>query len=77
MRWEYKYPAVKMDEDVPAEHLWRSGVIGKCFMCYRRTSWIDLCFEAHLCSEECLQEAFIDIARRTQEADRSLTKVDF
>ena len=66
MRWERKYPHVKLDEET--EHgLWHSPVISKCFMCDSRTSWVDLCFEAPLCSEECEKEAYNDIAKRTQQ----------
>jgi endogenous inhibitor of DNA gyrase (YacG/DUF329 family) len=67
MKWERKYPEIQMDEEVPDRCLWRSGVISKCFMCGKRTAWVDLCFEAPLCSEECEKAAFEDIARRTEQ----------
>ena len=77
MRWENKYPNVEMDEEVPGVGLWRSGVISKCFMCGKRTSWVDLCFEAPLCSEECEQAAFKDIARRNRQQDADFNYVPF
>jgi hypothetical protein len=65
MRFELKFPAVKIDEDT-GTGLYHGPVIGKCFMCQERTSWIDLCFEGHLCSEGCEKAAYEDIARRTR-----------
>ena len=66
MRWEHKFPDVAVDKDTDTG-LWRCPNVGKCFMCQAETNWVDLCFEAHLCSEECEQAAYEDIARRTQQ----------
>ena len=66
MRWESKFPGVAVDKDTDTG-LWHCPMVGKCFMCQAETSWVDLCFEAALCSQECEQAAYDDIARRTQQ----------
>jgi len=66
MRWEKKYPNVQMGDET-ASSLWYSPVIGTCFMCQSRTPWVDICFGAHLCSEECEQEVIKDLAKRTRQ----------
>ena len=68
MRFEDKYPGAPIDHDTP-DHRYRSGVIGTCFMCGQRTAWVDICFEAHLCSEECDRAALEDMCRRTKLQD--------
>lgn len=68
MRWEQKYPEAQVDQDQVQYGVYRSGVIGTCFVCGKRTSWVDISFDAHLCSEECEQASLDDIATRTQDA---------
>lgn len=77
MRWEHKYPNAKVDEEVPGRDLYRSGIIGKCFMCNKYTSWVDICFEGHLCSQECEAAAFQDIEDRTKRQDAEINLVPF
>lgn len=69
MKWNDKYPNAKIDQEIDSRL--KSGVIGKCFMCQKRTSWIGLCFEAHLCSEECEVAAFEDMDRRMRKDSES------
>lgn len=37
--------------------------VGRCFMCGRATVWIDICYEAYLCSPYCDHTAREDAAR--------------
>lgn len=69
MNWSQKFPNVGIDQYSPDGYRLRTGVIGKCFMCDKRTSWLDLCFEGRLCSEECEEEVFNDIDRRSRQQD--------
>lgn len=52
MIYEEKYPNAK-----PKDYLYDDvlivGTPGPCAVCGRETRFIDICWEAHICSDEC------------------------
>ena len=54
MKFDQKFPDA--DEGFEPKDLlvFKSSKEQPCAMCKENTSWINLCFEANVCSEECL-----------------------
>lgn len=58
MKYSYKYPGEVLEiEEIQDAYgtLLKCQAEGECFHCKEKTKFIDLDFEGHICSEECLQ----------------------
>jgi len=53
LRFEKKYPNPEHLKVYKEGVMWYNGRPGKCWNCNKPTQWIDIDFQAHLCSEEC------------------------
>lgn len=58
MLFSEKYQQAKIQEQPEGEDVFLGSREYPCMECGRPTPWVDLCFEAHLCSEECSQAAW-------------------
>lgn len=54
MKFNDKYLNAPLSFQPRAESIFKCGEL-KCWHCGILTTWIDYCFEAGLCSEECYQ----------------------
>ena len=52
MKYSVKYPNACIDDE-PEESVVLFNIEGPCWNCGEMTPWMDICFEAHICSEEC------------------------
>lgn len=52
MIYEEKYPNAK-PKDRLYDDVLLVGSLGPCAVCGRQTRFIDICWEAHICSDEC------------------------
>lgn len=55
MIYAEKYPNAK-PKDYLDDDMLIVGTSGPCAVCGRETQFIDICWEAHICSEECEKE---------------------
>jgi len=58
MKFDDLYPNQPMELGTPdiqfeGSSVWKYGEPQPCWHCEELTSWIDISFEAHLCSQEC------------------------
>lgn len=52
MIYEEKYPNAQ-PKDCLYDDVLLVGSLGPCAVCGRQTRFIDICWEAHICSDEC------------------------
>lgn len=52
------------------------GSGGLCLWCRDHTTWLDICFETYICSEECERAVCDDMARCAREADEAMAEAD-
>lgn len=58
------YPDAEEDFQPESSHLvFKSGVTNPCWRCKRPTQWVELSFEAHMCSPACDDESWDDYRR--------------
>jgi len=65
VRFDDEYPDVLVDYELPGGYVKMAGEPRPCFMCGFPTCWVDLGYEAPLCSPECDKAAREDAAART------------
>jgi hypothetical protein len=56
MKYQDKYPNSEKWFQPPNSSMMKGSSefpLKPCWHCKELTNWIDICFEAHLCSEEC------------------------
>ena len=68
MKFDELYPNQPMTLDAPdivfeGSAIWKYGEPQPCWHCGELTSWIDISFEAPLCSEECEQAKWAEYAQ--------------
>ena len=58
MKFDTIYPIARTEDEIvyKGASLFKSDREFPCWQCGEMTLWIDLSFEAHLCSEECEDE---------------------
>lgn len=59
MKYSEIYPSASLNRDYPTESgsmVFRAPRRGLCVHCREHTEWVDLFFEANICSEECDRE---------------------
>ena len=54
MKFDQKFPNAEKDFEPKDLLIFKSSKEQPCAMCKENTLWISLCFETHVCSEECL-----------------------
>lgn len=57
MKFEKKYPSLRPIQDSVVDPLGEliCGITGgPCIICHEMTTFVDICFEGPVCSEECL-----------------------
>jgi endogenous inhibitor of DNA gyrase (YacG/DUF329 family) len=55
MKYEDKYPDSKLLDEVEPLIL-KTEIVGACEICGDQTIWIEIDYQAHLCSDECRQK---------------------
>lgn len=65
MKFSDKYPDIKPGEIISAgpDFILRSKTPDNCWNCTAQTEWIDVCFEAHVCSDECSRTQWAEYAQ--------------
>lgn len=68
MKFDLLYPNQPMtldqhDIEFEGSSIWKYGEPNPCWNCGELTSWIDLNFEAYLCSEECERQKWAEFIR--------------
>lgn len=53
MKYNDKYPNAEKFFSPVHSTMMKGSILTPCWHCSELTDWIDYCFEAHLCSEEC------------------------
>lgn len=56
MEYTKKYPTAKPLEICGDGILLKGETEGPCTICGRLTPFVDVCYEAHICSEECMRQ---------------------
>lgn len=65
MTFDEEYPDAPMGFEKPGMHVKLLEEPKPCFWCGTLTQWVDLGYEAPLCSRRCDAEAAADAARRS------------
>jgi hypothetical protein len=58
MRYEDVAPDIGWLEQIPKTGIIKYHIIDKCWMCESMTTFVDIDFNAPLCSEECSKKAW-------------------
>jgi hypothetical protein len=53
MKYDDKYPNAPKWFSPEHDAIMKGTQFKPCYNCKELTDWIDLCFESHMCSEEC------------------------
>jgi len=69
VRLDDAYPNALVGTELPGGYVKMAGDARPCFMCGTLTHWVDLGYEAPLCSPECDEAARKDAAARICKAD--------
>ncbi len=56
MKWNDKYPTANYMDELEPGILKGGERSGPCAICKETTNWVDIAFEAYLCSEECVDQ---------------------
>ena len=65
MKFSDRYPNMREIVDVE-DCMIRGRQAQPCFMCGEETVYIEICAEAHFCSEECVDRFYEEFADRVQ-----------
>lgn len=72
MLFSEKYQQAVIDEQPEGEDVFLGSREEPCMHCGRLTQWIDLSFEAHICSEECSQAAWQEFIWASRASDAKM-----
>lgn len=76
MRFDEEFPDALIGCEKSNSYVKMAGDARPCFMCGTLTHWVDLGYEAPLCSPECDQAAREDAAARVREASLTVETHD-
>lgn len=69
MRFSEKYQQAETGFQPEGENVFLGSCEEPCMHCGHPTPWVDLCFEAHLCSEECSEAAWQEFCWASQASE--------
>ncbi len=61
MKFDEKYPNADTKRDYGM--MWKCPTLHFCMVCSTPTQWVDLCYEAFFCSEECVDKLDVQYLR--------------